>query len=132
VDVGALVVADTEASELVEPGKRPLDDPTPPSQAAAMPRSARRQQRENVAGWQFPSGGLRVVRPIAQHAVRSTARASAFAPQRGNRIDEWQSFLRVMPVGPAQPDGERRAPAVADRRSGNLGRTSIQSRRKLD
>jgi CheY-like chemotaxis protein len=36
VDVGPLVVADTEASKLIEPGKCPLDDPAPSSQTAAV------------------------------------------------------------------------------------------------
>ena len=45
VDVGALVVADTEASELVEPSKRSLDDPAPDSQTAAMRGPTHRHQR---------------------------------------------------------------------------------------
>src|SRR6266850_2767526 len=32
MDVGPLVVTDAQASELVEPGKRPLHDPPPPAQ----------------------------------------------------------------------------------------------------
>jgi hypothetical protein len=36
VDVGPFVVADAQIPQLIEPGERPLDDPSPASQAAAM------------------------------------------------------------------------------------------------
>jgi hypothetical protein len=49
VDVGAPVVADTETSKLIEPGKCPLDDPSPSSQTAAVLGASHRQQRQDAA-----------------------------------------------------------------------------------
>src|SRR5262249_10149647 len=61
VDVGPLVVADTEASKLIEPGKCPLDDPAPSSQTAAVLGAAHRQQRQDAASSQPGSDCLCIV-----------------------------------------------------------------------
>jgi len=58
VDVGPFVVADAEASELIEPGKRPLHDPIPhprllpvaQATPARHPRPAPEFQREHPPG----------------------------------------------------------------------------------
>ena len=79
MDVGPFVVSDAQATKLVQPSERPLHDPTPPPQAATMPRSAHGQQWEDVAGSKPPSDALRVVGTVAQHAVRTTPRSASFA-----------------------------------------------------
>ena len=48
VDVGPFVVTDAQTAELIQPRKRPLDNPAPPPQAAAVFGAAHRQQRQNV------------------------------------------------------------------------------------
>ena len=42
VDVSPFIVANPEAATLIEPGKRSLDDPPPPAQAATVLRAAHR------------------------------------------------------------------------------------------
>ena len=88
VDIGPLVIADAQAPELIQPGKRALNDPPPPTQATAMLRTAHGQQRKNVARSQTSPDNRGVVRAITQHAFRTAPRSSAVALQRGNRIDE--------------------------------------------
>ena len=57
MDVGPLVIADAQAAKLIQPGKRALDDPAPPAQAAAVLGAAHGQQRHEcdvpgaAAGW---------------------------------------------------------------------------------
>jgi len=47
--------------------------------------------------------------------IRSVPRSPpAFAVQRGNRINQRQGFLRVVPVRAGQANRERHAPPVAD------------------
>ncbi len=106
VDVGPPVVPHAEAAELIQPGKRALDDPPPSLQATPVLRAAHGQQRENVAGSQTETDDLRVIRAVAEHAVRTAPRSPSLALERRNRIDERQRFFRVMPVGPSQPDGD--------------------------
>ena len=114
MDVGPFVVADAQPAKLIQPRKRPFHHPSPASQAAAVPRSTDGQQRVNVAGAQTVTDGLRIIRAIAENAVRTVPWSPSLALERRNRIDERQRFLRIMTVGTGQTDRERHAPAVAD------------------
>ena len=102
MNVGPFVVADAEASELIEPGKRPLHDPAPPAEATPVRRAALRDKRENPTGSQSVADRRRVVAAITEHAGWTTARSASFALQWGNRIDQGQGFLRVVPVAPVR------------------------------
>src|SRR5262249_1238019 len=71
VDVGPFVVADAPPAKLIQPRKCPFHYPAPTSQAAAVPRSTLGQQRVNVTGAQTVTDRLRVIRTIAEDAVRT-------------------------------------------------------------
>ena len=114
MDVGPFVVADAEASKLIEPGKRPLHDPAPPARAAPVRRAALRDKRENPTGSQSMADRRRVVAAITEHAGWTTPRSAAFALQWGNRIDQRQGFLRVVPIRAGQAHGERDALSITD------------------
>jgi hypothetical protein len=114
VDVGALVVADAQAPELVQPGERPFHHPPPPPHAAAVSRSAHSEEWKNVTSSQPPSDPLGIVRTIAEYAVGTTPWSPSFALQRRDCIDKRQGLLRIVPVGSGQADGEWRAAPVAD------------------
>src|SRR6266852_8508452 len=79
VDVGPLVVTHAEAAKLIQPGKRTLDHPPPPAQAAAVHRATPRDERANPTRAQPAPNGLCVVAPITEHTVRSPPRSPAFA-----------------------------------------------------
>jgi hypothetical protein len=57
---------------------------------------------------------LRIIRAIAENAVRTVPWSPSLALERRNRIDERQRFLRIMTVGTGQTDRERHGPTVAD------------------
>jgi hypothetical protein len=114
VDVGPFVVADAEASELIEPGKRPLHDPAPPTEATPVRRAALRDKRENPTGSQSVADRRLVVAAIPEHTVWPLPRSATFAVQRGTGIDQRHGFLRVVPICAGQTHGERHASAVAN------------------
>ena len=94
--------------------ERPLDDPPPPAQAAAVCHAAHRQQWHNATSSQPLSDARRIVATVANHAIRPIPWPSTFTLEWRNRIDQCQCFLRVIPVGTGQPDGERHASRVAN------------------
>ena len=114
VDVGPLVVADAQASELVEPCKRPLDHPPSPAQPTPVRRTTHSDPRHNMPHPQPTPNRCRVVAAIPEHTGRSLPRSPACAVQRRNRIHQRQGFLRVVPVRAGQAHRERHALPVAD------------------
>jgi hypothetical protein len=105
----------TVVPKLVQPGKCAFNDPPPPTQATSMLRAAHGKQWENVASSQHLTDGLRVIRTVAEHAVRPAPWSPSLTLEWRNRIDKGQRFFRVVPVGGTrQADGERHAPSVAD------------------
>jgi len=114
VDVGPFVVSDAQAAKLIQPRKCSFHHPAPASQVAAVPRSTHGQQRMNLACAQTITDGRRVIRTIAEDAVRTAPWSPSLTLERRNRVDQRQRFLRVMPVGTSQTDGQRHALSVAD------------------
>ena len=114
MDLWPLVIADAEATELIQPSKGPLDDPAPPAQPAPVLGAAHSDQRVDMPRPQpTPNGGC-VVATIPEHTMRPPSRSSPFAVQRGNCIDQRQGFLRVVPIRAGQTYGERHAAPVAN------------------
>ena len=88
MDVGPFVVADAEASELIEPGEGVLHDPAPATHATPMLGAAHGQQGHDVASSKATPNGSRIVAAIPEHTVRPLSGSPPFAVQRGNRIDQ--------------------------------------------
>jgi len=86
VDVRPLVIADAEATELIQPSKGPLDDPAPPAQPTPVLGAAHSDQRLDMPRPQASPNGGCVVAAIAEHTVWPPSRSPAFAVQRANRI----------------------------------------------
>jgi hypothetical protein len=82
VDIDPLVVADAQATELVQSGQHPFYYPTPPPQAATVPRSAPSEEWENMTDSQSPSDALGIVGTIAEYAVETTLGADREPFQR--------------------------------------------------
>jgi hypothetical protein len=96
MDVGPVIVAVAQATELIQPSKRALDDPPPPAQTTSVRRATPRYQRANPTraqragrGRGFAKGRLRaqsfaavaqsrtLLRCYLLHAARRT---STFLP----------------------------------------------------
>jgi hypothetical protein len=98
VDVRPLVIADVEATELIQPSKGPLDDPAPLARPAPVLGAVHSDQRLDMPRPQpTPNCGC-VVAAIPEHTVWPLSRSPPFAVQRGNRIDQGRGFLRVVPI----------------------------------
>jgi hypothetical protein len=114
VDVGPFVVADAQTAELIQPGERPLDDPAPPPQAAAVLGATHRQQRQNMTCAQAAPDRCRIIAAVAEHADRPAARSAVSTLQGRNGIDEGQGFLRVISIRAGQADRKWDALAITD------------------
>ena len=55
-----------------------------------------------------------VIAAIPEHVVRMPPRPPTFALEWGNRIDQSQRFLGVVPVGAGQAEGKRNSVPVAN------------------
>ena len=106
-----------QAAKLIEPCKRPLDDPPPPAQAAAVLGATHRQQRQNVPRAQAAPDGCRIIATVAVHAHWPAPGSAAFASKGRNRINQSQGLLRVISISAGQADREWDALPVTDQMS---------------
>jgi hypothetical protein len=114
VQVGAYLVADAQALELVEPGEGPLDHPTGFAQARAVGDAATGDERLDPTLPQQAAVLVEVVAPVGEQPAWPRTRASAQAPDRWDRVQERQELCDVMAVAAGQRDGERSAVPVDD------------------
>jgi len=49
MDIGSFLIADAKSAKLIEPSERPLHDPAPSAQSAAMLGAALGEQRHDAA-----------------------------------------------------------------------------------
>src|SRR5438067_5429775 len=70
VDVGPLVITDAQASELVEPRKRPFHDPPPPAQPTPVRGTTHGDPRYDMPRPQPTTNRRSVVAAIPEHRVR--------------------------------------------------------------
>jgi hypothetical protein len=114
VKVRAFFVAHAQPPELIEPRERPLNDPAPSPQAAAVFGVALRQKRDNASVTQTLSDRFSIVTTVTQHAARTMARASALSLQEWNGINECEGLLGIVSVGPGELKDQGNALAIAD------------------
>src|SRR5437016_1876406 len=92
VVVGPLVITDAQASELVEPRKRPFHVPPPPAQLTPVRGTTHGDPRYDMPRPQPTTNRRSVVAAIPEHRVRPLPGPPAFAVQRRNRIHQRQGF----------------------------------------
>jgi len=114
VNVGTAFVADSEATELMQPTVGPFDHPAMNSQAAAMSGAAFGQHRLDAALTQFETVRLRVVGSIPLNSLRSSARTPAPSRHGGNRVDQRQQLRDVVSVGSGDARYQRNAAGVRE------------------
>ena len=152
MNVGPLVVPDTKASKLIEPGKCPLDDPAPSSQTAAVLGAAHRQQRQDAASSQPGPDCLCIIAAVSHHTIWTTPRPSPLALEWKNRIHQSRRRrqhvipdphpsscgsicqgmplrrTKTMPVRHARSETRGRPPCGLRGRIGNKGSTRSHNR----
>jgi hypothetical protein len=120
VNVGPLVVADTKASNLIEPRKCPLDDPAPSSQTAAVLGTVHRQQRQDAASSQPGSDGSGIWTGLVTAADRADGTTVHDRPRPINLVGAREPVqqckvhqirnARPLPIAQAPPCHPRPAP----------------------
>lgn len=86
MNVGATLIANTQAAVAIEPGERALDHPTMLAESFAALNAAPRDTWRNRTLAQLFAQGLRVIRLISMQLLRTLARSAAPTSDRFNRI----------------------------------------------
>ena len=114
VDVGSFIVTDAGTAELISAMRTSVRRPTGtvPSRCRvpcdASPAVAECHEFEPV------SDSRRIVAAVAHHTIWPIPWPSTFTLEWRNRIDQRQSFVRVIAVGTGQPDSERHTSRAAN------------------
>ncbi len=114
MDVSAAFVADGEATEAMQPGEGPLDNPPADAQAAAMRRPPPREHRRDATGPQAVAMRLGVVAAVALERTRLAARTPAATPYRRKGIHHRVEVGNVVDVRGRYLRDERDAARVGD------------------
>jgi hypothetical protein len=114
VDVSAPLEAHPQAAELVQPGDRALDDPTVDAQPATMADAAPRESGSDAPQAQGQAVDARVVGTVAVQLVRSEARTTDAAANRGDRVDQRHELCPVVLVGGCQRGAQGDPGGVGD------------------
>ena len=114
MNVGALLIANSQSTELVKPREGPFNDPPPSAQSAAMWGVALGEPRHDAVGTQTSPDCLGVIAPVTQHTIRTMSRSSALSLQGWDGVNEGESLLRAVAIGPGELNDQRNSPCVAD------------------
>ncbi len=114
MDVVAAFVTDGEAPELSQPGQCAFDHPPVPAQPLAGIHALAGDAHPDAPPVQEATAAGDVVGLIGMQLLRPFAGTTPRASDGRNGVDEVLEDGAVMPVGPGQPEGERRAPSVGN------------------
>jgi len=114
VEVGAYLVADPKALELVEPGEGPLDDPAGLAQTRSVWDASAGDLRGDAAGPEDAPVLVVVVAAVGEQPARPVPRSSAKPADAGDRVQQGQELGDVVPVSAGQSDGKGGAVPVDD------------------
>ena len=102
MDVGAAVVSDEEASALVEPGERALDDPALFPETGTVLCHAAGDHGSDPAGADEPAVLVVVVAAVGEQQLGSPARPAGSAPDCGDTVEQGGQHERVVAVRAGQ------------------------------
>jgi hypothetical protein len=114
VEVGAYLVADAEAFELVEPGEGPLDDPACLAQAGAVWDASAGDLGCDAAGPQDAAVLVVVVSAVGEQPAWSMPGAPAEPSDAGDRVQQRCQLGDVVAVSAGQGYGDGCAVPVND------------------
>jgi len=114
MNVGQSLIANLQATEMMQPSQCTFNHPTRLAQTAAVFGIASREQTANAARGERIAMGLRIIGPIALYAPRTTTRTAWFSADRRNAIDEWQQLGHIMMVGSGYNDVQRNSVRFGD------------------
>jgi hypothetical protein len=114
VDVVSAFVADAQASVLVQPGDRALDDPALLAESGAVRCFGGGDPRLDAAAAELAPSFARVVGAVAIEPFRAMPWPAAAAAHRRDRVDERDHLRDVVAVAARQSDRERAAAPAGD------------------
>jgi hypothetical protein len=114
MEVGASLVADAEALELVQPCEGAFNDPAHLAQPGSVGGPASGDHRLDAALPQQAAVLVEVVAPVGVQTPRLEARASPQTPNRWDGVQQRQELGDVVPVPAGERDGERCSVTVDD------------------
>lgn len=114
MEVCAYLVADPESLELVEPGERPLYDPTRLSQPGAMGGAFASELRCDAAGPQKSAVLVVVVAAVGEQTAWPVTWPTAQPADAGYRVQQGHQLSDVVTIPAGQRDGQRSAMPVDD------------------
>ena len=114
MDVSSLFIANAQATKLIQPCKGSFDHPAISTQIAAVLGVSFGEQRYDMADTKALPDSLRVITPVAYHAIRTMPWASAHSLQGWKGVDEYECSRRIVSVGAGKLDDQWHALTVAD------------------
>jgi hypothetical protein len=112
VDGGAVLPANCEALELVEPREGALHDPTNHTESGTMADAPTGDDGPHAALFDQPSVLVVVVAAVSDNAAGPPARPAGLATHRWDRVQQRDELGDVIAVSAGQRDRERDPVAV--------------------
>lgn len=107
MDVGASFIPDAEATKLMQPRIRSFHHPAMDTQSAPVFGVPLSKDGFNTACFQGLAVRLRMISPIALHAIRTSTRPPALARDGGNRIHQGKQLGYIVAIRAGNRRGER-------------------------
>jgi len=114
MDVRPSLIANTQSSELVQPGEGALDHPPIDAQAAAVFFIASRKNGLDASSAKLFTVRLGIVSPIALHTSWTASRTTFLALKGRNTIHKLQQLGDIMIIGPGESNSQRYTLCVGD------------------
>ena len=114
MNVISAFVANSQASELVQPSDRSFHDPSMLTQSTSMFGVSAGQARSNAAATQLVAVRLRVVAAVALNALRPVAWSARLAGNWRNGLHQRQQLRHIVGVGTRERGCQRNAARIRD------------------
>ena len=114
MNVRPLFVANAQPSELIQPGERPLHDPAPSPQSAAMLGVALRKKGDDASVTKTFPDRFGVITTVAAHTIRSATRTTPLSLKSWDGINQRECLLRVVAISTGELNGQRNSVSVAN------------------
>jgi hypothetical protein len=112
VDVGAAVVADEQAAEVVQPGEDALDDPAEAAKAGAVACPAARDLRLDATLPELAAVGVVVVAAVRDQTLRAPTRPAHPPANAWHSVDQRKQLGDIVAVPAGQRPGQRKARGI--------------------
>ena len=112
MEVGASFPAQAQAAEEVQPGERPLDDPSGAAEPGAVLGLAASDLGRDAKSAELPPVLVVVVAAVGGEAVWSSPRPADLAAHRWHAVDQRDELGDVIAVAAGHRPGERDAAGV--------------------